>query len=61
PPIRRILAVAATGWVLWVGAFEHWRSVDPARLDATELAVALRYDGATAWFTDRPDPMPPVD
>ncbi|MBO86833.1 MAG: hypothetical protein CL927_15890, partial [Deltaproteobacteria bacterium] len=60
PPIRRILAVAATGWVLWVGAFEHWRSVDPARLDATELAVALRYDGATAWFTDRPDPMPPV-
>ena len=50
--------MAATAWVLWVGAFEHWRSVDTARLDPTEFAIGLRHDGAAAWFTDRPRSAP---
>ena len=57
-PVRRLLAVAVAGWVGWVGGFEHARSVDRARLSPEEASIALRYDGAAAWFSDRPQSMP---
>ncbi len=53
-PVRRWLGWAIAAWVLWVGAFEHGRAIDPARLSPTEARIALHYDGAAAWFTDRP-------
>ena len=59
--LRRALGMGVALWVAWVGAFEHVRSIDVARLSPQEARVSLRYDGAAAWFTDRPSSVPPPD
>jgi|GEM_PF-6121817 len=59
--VGRFAAMGVAVWVAWVGLFEHARWLDPVRLDPTEARIALQYDGAAAWFTDRPRSTPSAD